>query len=74
MGFPTTFLVVVLDNIPETMGEIKLNRDKRAIMIHEVSLLVSFRRVCCYFVIFLGDVAFPSSIQRYPRFEDFFCP
>ena len=26
-GFPTAFLVVVLDSIPEAMGEIKLNSD-----------------------------------------------
>ena len=47
MGFPAAFLVVVLDNIPETVGEIKLNRGKRAVVIHEISLFVSVRCVCC---------------------------
>ena len=45
MGCPTTSLVVVLDSIPKAVGEIKLNRDERAVVIYKVSLLVSFRRI-----------------------------
>ena len=38
VGFPTTFLVVVLDGIPEAMGEIKLNSDVQAFMVCEIPL------------------------------------
>ena len=62
MGFPATLLVVVLDNIPETMSEIKLNRGKHAVVIHEISLFVSVRCVCCYLAISFWDVAFSPSI------------
>ena len=74
MGFPAAFLVVVLDNVPETVSEIKLNRGERAVVIHEISLFVSVGCVCCYFAISFWDVSFSPSIQRYSRFEDFFCP
>ena len=73
MGFPAAFLVVVLDNVPETMSEIKLNRGKRVVVIYEISLFVSVGRVCCYLAIPFWDVAFSPSIQRYSRFEDLFC-
>ena len=73
MGFPAAFLVVVLDNVLETTSEIKLNRGKRAVVIYEISLFVSVRRVGCYFAVSFWDVAFPSSVQRYSRLEYFFC-
>ena len=62
MGFPATFLVVILDNVPETMSEVKLNRGKRAVVIYEIPLFVPVRCVCCYLAISFGDVAFSSSI------------
>ena len=73
MGFPAAFLVVVLDNVPETVSEIKLNRGKCAVVVYEVSLFVSVRCVCCYLAISFWDVAFSPLIQRYSRLEDFFC-
>ena len=73
MGQPAALLVVVLDNIPEAMCEIKLNRDKQPVVVYEVSLFVSCRCIYRCFEIFLGDVALSSSIKRNPRFEDFFC-
>ena len=54
------------------MCEIKLNRDKRPVVIHKVARVVSVRSVFCCFEIFLGDVTFSSSIKRDPRFEDAF--
>ena len=62
MGFPTTFLVVILDNVPEIMSEVKLNRDECAVVIHERPLFVSVGCVCRYLAISFGDVAFSSSI------------
>ena len=62
MGFPATFLVVILDNVPEIMSEVKLNRDKRVVVVYEIPLFVSIGCVCCYLAISLGDVAFSSSI------------
>ena len=73
VGCPTACLVVVLDNVPKAMGEIKLNRDERVVVVHKVSLFVSFRHEYCCFEVFLGDVAFPSSVQWYSCLEDFFC-
>ena len=73
MGGPTASLVAVLDSIPKAVGEIKLNRDERVVVVYKVSLLVSFRRIYCCFEVFLGDVAFPSSVQWYPCLEEFFC-
>ena len=37
-GFPTTLLVVVLDSVPEAVGEIKLNSDVRALVVCKVPL------------------------------------
>ena len=37
-GFPTTLLVVVLDSIPEAVGEIELNSDVRAFVAYKVPL------------------------------------
>ena len=37
-GFPTTLLVVILDSVPEAMGEIKLNSDVRAFVVCKVPL------------------------------------
>ena len=70
---PAASLVVVLDKIPKTVGEIKLNRDERAVVVYKVPLLVSFRCVCCCLEIFLGDVTFPSSVQGYSCLENVFC-
>ena len=41
VGHPTAPLVVVLDDIPEAMCEIKLNRNKQAFVIYKVSLYFS---------------------------------
>ena len=66
-------MVVVLDDVPKAMGEIKLNRDENSVVEYEVSWVVSVRRIFCCFEIFLGDIAFSSSIKRYSCLEDFFC-
>ena len=42
VGHPATPLVVVIDNIPKTVCEVKFNRDKQAFVVHEVSLYVPF--------------------------------
>ena len=55
------------------MSEIKLSRDKSPVVVHKIPWIVSVRRIFCRFEIFLGDVAFSSSIERYSRLEDFFC-
>ena len=55
------------------MSEIKLNRDKNSVVEYEVSRFVSVRRIFCCLEIFLGDIAFSSSIKRYSRLEDVFC-
>ena len=73
MGQPATLLVVVFDNIPETVGEIKLNGGKYPVIIREVPLFVPFWCVYRCFKIFLGDVTFSSSVKRYSCLEDFFC-
>ena len=39
---PATLLVVVLDNIPEAVHEVKFDRDKRAFIVYVVSLCVPF--------------------------------
>ena len=41
VGYPAVPLVVILDNIPEAMCEVKLNRDKRAFVVYEISLYFS---------------------------------
>ena len=74
VGHPTASLVVVLDSIPKAVGKIELNRDKRALVVYKVSLLVSFRCEYRCFEVFLGDIAFPPSVQWYSCLEDFFCP
>ena len=66
-------MVVVLDDIPKAMREIKLNRDKRPVVVYKVSWFVSVGRIFCRFEILLGDVAFSSSVERDSRFEDVFC-
>ena len=70
-GFPTALLVVVLDSIPETMGEIKLNSVVRAFMVCKIPLL--FRRIYSCLKVPFRNVAFSPSIYWYPFFEDFFC-
>ena len=73
MGQPATLLVVVFDNIPKAVGEIKLNGGKYPVIIRKVPLFVPFWCVYRCFKVFLGDVTFSSSVKRYPSLEDFFC-
>ena len=73
MGQPAALLVVVLDNIPKAMGEIKLNGDKCSVIIREVPLFVPLWCVYCCFKVFLGDVTFYSSVKRYSCLKDLFC-
>ena len=54
------------------MCEIKLNRDKRPVVIYEVARVVPVRSIFCRFEVFLGDIAFSSSTKWDSRFEDTF--
>ena len=72
MGFPTALLVVVLDNIPKAMCEIKLNSDKGSFVVYEVTQVVPVRSIFCALEIFLGNVAFSSSVERDSCLEDVF--
>ena len=70
-SFPTAFLVVVLDSIPETMGEFKLNSNVQAFMVYEIPLF--FRGVYCCLKVPLRNVTLSHSIYRYSFYKDFFC-
>ena len=63
VGFPTAFLVVVFDNEPETVREVKFYRKERALVVHEVSCLISNFFKSCSFEEFLGDVAFSLTVE-----------
>ena len=63
MGFPTTALVVILDNKPEAVFEIKFDREERALVIYVISCLVSYCFVCGGLEELLGDVAASPSIE-----------
>ena len=71
VGFPTTSLVVVLDDKPKTVIEVKFNREKRAFVVYIVPCFVSYCLVCSGFEEFLWDIAAPSSVEGYAGFEDF---
>ena len=70
-GFPTAFLVVLLDSVPEAMGEIKLNSDVRPFMVCKIPLF--FGGVYCCLKVPFRNVALSPSIYWYPFLEDFFC-
>ena len=54
------------------MCEIKLNRDKRPVMVYEIARIIPVRSIFCCFEIFLGDVAFSPSVERDSHLEDVF--
>ena len=56
VGLPATFLVVVLNDEPETVREVEFDREIRAFVVHVVSCFVSdyFKR--CGFDEVLGNV------------------
>ena len=63
MRLPTAGLVVILDNIPETVFEVEFNRKEQAFMIYVVSFLVPYSFERCGFEEFLGDVVTPSLVE-----------
>ena len=73
MRFPTTALVVILDNKPETVFEIKFNGEERALVVYVVPCLVSYSFVYSSFEELLGDVTTSPSIEGYTSLENFLC-
>ena len=63
MRFPTTALVVILDNKPETVFKIKFDGEERALVVYVVSCLVSYGFVCSSFEELFRDIAVSSSIE-----------
>ena len=63
MRLPTTGLVVILDNIPETVFKVEFNRKERAFMVYVVPFLVPYSFECCGFEEFLGDIATSSLVE-----------
>ena len=72
MGLPAALLVVVLDNVPETMCGIEFYGEEQAFMIYKVSCLI----FNCFkghgFDKFLGYVMFSPLVKGYAGLEDFF--
>ena len=73
MRFPTTGLVVILDDKPETVFKIEFNREERALVVYILSCLISYGFVCSGFEEFLGNVTASPSIEGYTSLENFLC-
>ena len=73
MGLPAALLVVVLDNVLETMCEIEFYGEEQAFMIYNVSCLIFNCFKGCSFDKFVGNVMFSPSVKGYAGLEDFFC-
>ena len=63
MRLPTAGLVVILDNIPETVFEVKFDRKEPAFMVYVRPFLVPYSFECCSFEEFLGDVTASSLVE-----------
>ena len=71
MRFPVARLVVISDDEPEAVIEIKFDGEERALVVYVVPCLVSYGFKCRGFEVFLRNVAASSMIKSYAGLEHF---
>ena len=63
IGLPATFLCVVLDEVPETVGEIEFYREVRAFEVYEVSCIPSYCHICRSLEVLFGDISVSPLVE-----------
>ena len=71
MGYPTALPIVILDNIPEAMYEIKLNRDKQSFVVYEYPCSLPSDVYIAVLRYFLGTLCSPLQFSGSPVLKTF---